>query len=465
MGFHESFVVPKISGTDGVNDMTDRLKRRHKDYKRIITMKTLDTSFYREGLPYLVKFHGDEKGKGIDNCDGRVGICIGASGGNLTFVFVSGTFVHEEYTHKVVSISCSYLDQSKIEIIPYWSDTAVLRLVDSVKRNPDDFHGYNYWNEEIEIFDQDNFEEASLLENFAIINNNTYPLLIPDEAAEKHDEDVSKWKEGVQFYTGKTVEENLSKDKHYKFNMSALEALEKCSSTVKFSIKRKHLDEWKTYGGFKIKVLHDPDGFQMYHTPETDGENMIKDTWFAGDILSHIKGMKLEVEKTEGDNDNLLIVETDNTGTDIVSATKVTLDLSKDVRISITETEPDTMKFYIDDQNKIIDQNVPIRYPLFVRDEHSNDRWIINYDVLCKALYRKDVIFDISFKIKDCRAQACCSCKADDVEVHVGGTVLTGRRFLRKSMPATDAIIEFKADDWKMMDFAHVKLRRINNGI
>ena len=55
------------------------------------------------------------------------------------------------------------------------------------------------------------------------------------------------------------------------------------------------MDEWKTYGGFKIKVLHDPDGFQMYHAPETDGENMIKDTWFAGDLLSIVKGMRLEV--------------------------------------------------------------------------------------------------------------------------------------------------------------------------
>lgn len=140
--------------------MSDRSKKRHKDYKRIITMKTLDTSIYREGLPYLVKFNGDPKGKGIDNCDGRPGICIEASGGNLTFVFVSGTYVHEEYTHKVVSISCKYLDNSKIEIIPYWSDTEVLKLIDSVKHDPDKFHGYSYWNEEIQIYDQDNVEKV-----------------------------------------------------------------------------------------------------------------------------------------------------------------------------------------------------------------------------------------------------------------------------------------------------------------
>lgn len=272
MGYHESVVVDKISRTNSMNEMSDRPKKRYKDYKHIITMKTLDTSFYIEGLPYLIKFHGDEKGKGIDNCDGRVGICIEASGGNLTFVFVSGTFVHEEYNTKVVSISCSYLDQSKIEIIPYWSDTDVLKLIDSVKHDPDKFHGYSYWNEEYEIFDQDNYEESSLLENFAIIDHNTYPLLFLDEDAEKHNE-----------------------EKHYKFNMSVLEALEKTNVTVRFHIKRKHMDEWKTYDGFKIKVLHDPDGFQMYHAPETDGENMIKDTWFAGDLLSIVKGMRLEV--------------------------------------------------------------------------------------------------------------------------------------------------------------------------
>lgn len=415
--------------------MLDKPKKRHKDYKRIVTMKTLDTSVYREGLPYLVKFNGDPKGEGIDNCDGRPGICIEASDGNLTFVFVSGTFVHEEYNTKVVSISCEYLDNSKIEIIPYWDDIEVTKLIDAVKHNPDKYHGYSYWNEEVEIYNQDEIEKESLNDNFKIvIDGKVYPLLIP----------------------------KYNKDESYDFNMDALQILEDKDLTCLFHIKRKHLDDWETYGDFKIKVLHNPDGFQMFHNIKSDVKNMVllKDTWFPGDILSHIKGMKLEVEKTEGDNDNLLIVETDNTGTDIVSATKVTLDLSKDVEVSITETEPDTMKFYIDDQNKIIDQNVPISYPLFVRDEHSNDRWIINYDVLCKALYRKDVIFDISFKMKDCRAQAYCSCKADDVEVHVGTTVLTGRRLGRKSMPVTDAIIEFKANDWKMMDFAHIKLRR-----
>jgi hypothetical protein len=119
--------------------------------------------------------------------------------------------------------------------------------------------------------------------------------LFLDEDAEKHDEDVSKWKEGMEFYTGKSVDEKPLSEKHYKFNMSTLVALEKTNVTVRLHIKRKHMDEWKTYNGFKIKVLHDPDGFQMYHAPETDGENMIKDTWFAGDLLSTVKGMRLEV--------------------------------------------------------------------------------------------------------------------------------------------------------------------------
>lgn len=268
MGYHESFVVPNILGTNSMNDMSDRPKKRHKDYKRIVTMKTLDTSFYREGLPYLVKFNGDEKGKDIDYCDGIVGICIEASGGNLTFVFVSGTYVHEEYTHKVVSISCSYLDQSKIEIIPYFSDEEVLKLIDLVKRNPDDYHGYSYWNEEVQIYDQDNVEKEMLNDYFRItIDGEVYPLLIP----------------------------KYNKDEQYEFNMDALQILEDRDLTCSFHIKRKHLDEWKTYSDFKIKVLHDPDGFQMYHAPETDGENMTKDTWFAGDLLSIVKGMRLEV--------------------------------------------------------------------------------------------------------------------------------------------------------------------------
>ena len=301
--------------------MLDKLKKRHKDYKRIITMKTLDTSIYREGLPYLVKFNGDEKGKDIDHCDGRVGICIEASGGNLTFVFISGTFVHEEYNTKVVSISCKYLDNSKIEIIPYWDDIEVLKLIDSVKHNPDNFHGYSYWNEEIET--------SSLAKGDA-----------EDTDTEKVDVSLRDWND--------------------------------------------------------ITVRHD----------------------------------------------------------------SVSEEITKDA-----ETEPETMKFYIDDRNKIIDQDISIRYPLFVRDEHSNDRWIINYDVLHKVLDRSDnknFILDISFKMKDCRAQAYCSCNANDVEVHVGTTVLTGRRPVRNAAFSfgNDAIIEFRADDWKIMDFAHVTLRR-----
>ena len=285
--------------------MSDRPKKRHKDYKRIITMKTLDTSVYCEGLPYLVKFNGDPKGKGIDNCDGRVGICIEASGGNLTFVFVCGTYVHEKYIHKVVSISCEYLDSSKIEIIPYWSDTEVLKLIDSVKHDPDKYHGYSYWNEEIQIYDQDNVEKEKLNEYFKItIDGEVYPLLIP----------------------------KFNKDEQYDFNMDALQILEDKDLICLFHIKRKHLDEWKTYGDFKIKVLHNPDGFQMFHTPKTDGENMeLKDTWFPGDILSNIKGIQIET--------STLVKEESVTKTEEVEETETESQVSKKDEILLKEIQ------------------------------------------------------------------------------------------------------------------------------
>lgn len=435
--------------------MLDKPKKRYKDYKRIITMKTMDTSFYREGLPYLVKFNGDPKGEGIDNRDGRIGICIEASTDNLTFVFVSGTFTHEEYNTKVVSISCEYLDNSKIEIIPYWSDTEVLKLIDSVKHNPDKFHGYSYWNEEIQIYDQDNIEKKKLNEYFTIIiDGETYPLLIP----------------------------KTDNDEQYDFNMDALQILEDRDSTCLFHIKRRHLDKWETYGDFKIKVLHNPDGFQMFHNLKSDDKNMVlKDTWFPGDILSYVKGIQIETLTLTKDD-----TEDTNTSEDLKKCDEMLgygksshdkfwddfancksqkelhnayrNDKEPDVEISITETEPDMENFYIKDQDKIIDPDSSMKkYPLFVRHKHSSDRWIINYDVLCKALCRKDVIFDISFKMKDRRTQAYCSCKANDVEVHVGGTVLTGRRHGRNDVVA---VIEFRACDWKEMAFAHVNLRR-----
>lgn len=413
--------------------MEDNMKKRHKDYKRIITMKTLDTSIYCEGLPYLVKFNGDEKGKDIDHCDGRVGICIEASGGNLTFVFVSGTFVHEEYNTKVVSISCEYLDNSNIEIIPYWNDIEVTRLIDAVKRNPEKFHGYSYWNEEVEIYNQDEIEKESLNDNFRItIDGEVYPLLIP----------------------------KFDKDEPYEFNMDALKILEDENLMCTFGIKRTHLGKWRKYRGpFRIKVLHNPDGFAMYHSLETDDENgMLKETWFPSDILSYVKGIHLSSTRLEKG-------ETEDTDTEKVD---VSLRDWNDVVLSTpceeiaddVETEPDPETFYINDWDKIIDPNVSTKYPLFVRDEHSSDHWIMNRDVLCKALCRKDVIFDISFKMKDCRAQAFCSCNAKDVEVHVGASVLTGKRPGKKDSPTHDAAVEFRAGDWKDMAFAHVILRR-----
>jgi hypothetical protein len=62
--------------------------------------------------------------------------------------------------------------------------------------------------------------------------------------------------------------------------------------------------------------------------------------------------------------------------------------------------------------------------------------------------------------MKDCRAQAFCSCNAKDVEVHVGASVLTGKRPGKKDAPTHDAAVEFRAGDWKDMAFAHVILRR-----
>lgn len=410
--------------------MLDRPKKRHKDYKRIVTMKTFDTSIYREGLPYLVKFNGDEKGKGVDYGNGKVGICIEASGGNLTFVFVSGTFIHEEYNTKVVSISCKYLDSSKIEIIPYWSDTDVLKLIDSVKHDPDKYHGYNYWNEEVEIYDQDNVEKEKLNDNFKItIDGETYPLLIP----------------------------KFDKNEQYDFNMDALQILEDKDLTCLLHIKRKHLDKWTTHGDFKIKVLHNPDGFQLFHTLETDDENMeLKDTWFPGDILSNIKGIQIETSICKYRGEQVLNVFFDEPCPVIEDVKDMKKEITKDV-----ETEPEMARFHIKDWDKIIDPDSSVKeYPLFVRDEHSNDHWIFNCDVLSKALCRKDVTFEISIKIKGHWAQAYCSCKANDVMVHVGGSVLTGKIPDKKDMDTNDAFIEFKASDWKEMDFALVNLRK-----
>lgn len=86
--------------------------------------------------------------------------------------------------------------------------------------------------------------------------------------------------------------------------MDALQILENRDLTCLLHIKRKHLDKWETYGDFKIKVLHNPDGFQLFHNLKSDDKNMalLKDTWFPGDILSYIKGMRIEAVALEKDD-------------------------------------------------------------------------------------------------------------------------------------------------------------------
>lgn len=314
-----------------------------RDYKQIITMKTLNTAYYRMGRAYLVKFHGDPKGKDIDEGDGVIGICTEAAGGSVTFVFVKGTCVHERYNTHCVSLSCKYLDNSNIEIIPCFNDLEVLEIIDDMKKKPKHLK-----------------DDAS----------ETFPGLI-----------VETDKTGTK--------------------------LEKATA-VEFISEENVNDE-------NVEI------------PNQD---------------------KTESEEESG-------------GVSLRDWNDITLGTPREEIADDVETEPDLEKFYIDDWNKIIDPNVSTRYPLFVRDEHSGDRWIINHDVLCKALYKRGVIIDISFKMKNpLRVQGFCSCNSMDVEVHVGGSVLTGKRPGKKDAPTYDAAIEFRAGDWKEMAFAHVVLRR-----
>lgn len=175
--------------------------------------------------------------------------------------------------------------------------------------------------------------------------------------------------------------------------MDALQILEDRDLTCLIHIKRTHLDKWATHGDFKIKVLHNPDGFQMFHTLETDDKNMeLKDTWFPGDILSNIKGIQIETSICKYRGKQVLNVFFDQPCPVIEDVKDMKEEITKDV-----ETEPEMARFHIKDWDKIIDPDSSVKeYPLFVRDEHSNDHWIFNCDVLSKALCRKDVIADVS---------------------------------------------------------------------
>ena len=268
-------------------------KIRHKDYKRIQIMKSIDTSFYREDLPYLVKFNNDPKGKGIDHGNGAIGICIEASGGNLTFVFVKSTYVHEKYDTKCVSISCKYLDESNIEIVPFWTDYEVLDLIDHVKHNPDKYHGAAYYNEEIEILDQDRVEGEALFKDFYIkdlVADKVYPLMIEDASS-------------------------ISKDptKRFAFNMPALESIVKCNWNIRFSVKIRHLDKhYRTADNLKMSLFHSPDGFKLYRDCEDNDDDEFVDCWFPGDILSYAKGIHIEIYPDGTDPDSYTKKEEEN---------------------------------------------------------------------------------------------------------------------------------------------------------
>ena len=270
-------------------------KIRHKDYKRIQIIKSIDTSFYRENMPYLIKFHDDPKGKDIDYGNGAIGICIEASGGNLTFVFVKGTYVHEKFNTHCVSISCKYLDDSNIEIIPCWTDLEVLDLIDHVKHNPDKYHGAAYYNEEIEILDQDRVEGEAIFSDFYIKDGRDgliSPLIIEDKDAKDDDP--------------------MYPVKRFKFNMAILETIPAADMRVRFSIKKTHMGKYRTFDNLRMSLFHSPDGFKLYEDGADVDDSKFMDCWFPGDILSYAKGMHIEVYPNNWDFETMSEKEEEN---------------------------------------------------------------------------------------------------------------------------------------------------------
>lgn len=116
------------------------------------------------------------------------------------------------------------------------------------------------------------------------------------------------------------------------------------------------------------------------------------------------------------------------------------------------EDEPDIKSFYICDMRTYEVH----KYPLFVR---NNGDLVINYDFMEKLLYDDNVLIRIRFGLKG-HSCATHTFESKDVQIHVGGTTLTGK--ILDKYRNTTTCVEIRADDWKQFEWAHVYIKNKN---
>lgn len=421
------------------------MRRRHRNLSHIVVTKSLDESFFASDRMYTVFLHDHPDAKRMGDYGKGTNLwCLSACSGTLTFVKLKDTMMYDKFKSEVLSINTKEVDEYGIEFLAWENEDEILDLIDRVKHNPDKYHGKAYYDEEIEISDQDKVEGEALFKDFFIKYNksgNVYPLIIEDRKS-----DV------------------VYNEKHFSFNIPQLWTISSVGDPIRLSIKRKHKEDYKTYDDLRLRVRPEG-GFDIYRTDEL-GNPVHLDTFFPGDILSYVKGIHIEVFPFGYDfksEQQMTINEfksiADQFDIPIVTDHQSNSTEAKPCEETKTDDDydlPDPSDFYIKDVRNILKNKNDNIYPLFIKDDLG--RLIINYDLLCNFMNMDNVEIKVICRVGE-RSYAWDVYKPDELYVHVGGTTLTCTKRKNESTPVKMSGMEIRSGDWKTYRSVYVEIR------
>lgn len=112
------------------------------DYKHIITEKTFDTSYYKEGMPYHVYVPDNiQCNKQFKHLKGKdfYAICTESGGYYLGFVVIQPTGVRANYKDTYLHFTLEQIDNSDIKILACFDEEVARELARDVKFNPEKY--------------------------------------------------------------------------------------------------------------------------------------------------------------------------------------------------------------------------------------------------------------------------------------------------------------------------------------
>lgn len=116
-------------------------EKRQRNTKHIEVVKQLDPGFYCEGRPYRIFLNNHPRANEFNGPNGCYVLCTSACTGSVTFVKAVNTIVHEEIMTKVISLNIEEIDKYDITIMRCIDDNELLKIIDMVKADPDNWYG------------------------------------------------------------------------------------------------------------------------------------------------------------------------------------------------------------------------------------------------------------------------------------------------------------------------------------